>query len=308
MKTLVYHAGALGDFVTILPALAVFRREHPDAEMILLGRRSFGDLAMPAGIIDQVLDVESSIFASLFYGRPSEAAARALAGCDTALLFAADASLLPASLAMLGVSTVHRQHPFPPDRTHVVDYHLDFFPHGPLSREDRIPFLFKVAPRGISPTPVVTIHPGSGAPIKNWCLTNFIDLAGLLRKRGARIVWVRGEVEDGMNLPQGDVVVDEPPLNVLCQLLQATDVYVGNDSGVSHLAAACNVPSVVLFGPSDPLVWAPRGDRVVIVDAPGACTRCHRGKSPEGPCALPCMGTIQVDAVLDHVRTLLRMS
>ena len=57
MKTLVYHAGALGDFVTILPTLDAWRREHPGSHLSLLGSKAFGDVGMLAGLFDQAFDV-----------------------------------------------------------------------------------------------------------------------------------------------------------------------------------------------------------------------------------------------------------
>jgi ADP-heptose:LPS heptosyltransferase len=49
--------------------------------------------------------------------------------------------------------------------------------------------------------------------------------------------------------------------------LAAAQVYIGNDSGIAHLAAAVETPSVVLFGPTDPRIWAPRGRNVIVVQA-----------------------------------------
>jgi heptosyltransferase III len=74
-------------------------------------------------------------------------------------------------------------------------------------------------------------------------------------------------------------VLDCAPLLAVARELQACAAYVGNDSGISHLAAAIGVPSVVLFGPTNPVVWRPLGPRVVILkqsDAP-----CCADISPE---------------------------
>jgi ADP-heptose:LPS heptosyltransferase len=55
------------------------------------------------------------------------------------------------------------------------------------------------------------------------------------------------------------------PLPVLAARLAQCRLYVGNDSGVTHLAAATGCPTVALFGESDPRVWAPRGERVTVL-------------------------------------------
>jgi len=60
------------------------------------------------------------------------------------------------------------------------------------------------------------------------------------------------------------------PLRTLAGVLARCSVYVGNDSGVSHLAAAVGAPTVAIFGPTDPRVWGPRGPRVQTVGGPDA--------------------------------------
>ena len=56
-------------------------------------------------------------------------------------------------------------------------------------------------------------------------------------------------------------------MSELAVVLEESDVYVGNDSGITHLAAAVGIPVVALFGPSDPDMWGPRGDNVMILEA-----------------------------------------
>jgi len=64
MRLLVYHAGALGDFITIVPCLRLLRLELPAAEVTLLGRPAFGELARDSGLIDRVLDASSASLAA----------------------------------------------------------------------------------------------------------------------------------------------------------------------------------------------------------------------------------------------------
>ena len=76
---------------------------------------------------------------------------------------------------------------------------------------------------------------------------------------------VRGAVEA---LAVGATVLSGSPLPDVAGVLAACRAYVGNDSGVTHLAAALGLPVVAIFGPSDPEKWAPRGDRVRILRDP----------------------------------------
>lgn len=100
------------------------------------------------------------------------------------------------------------------------------------------------------------IHPFSGSPKKNWPLERFREVAGELRMP---VEWCAGPEEE----LEGAVRFDDL-YALACRIAQAT-LYIGNDSGISHLAAAVGTPVVALFGPSDPTVWAPRGPRVEIV-------------------------------------------
>jgi heptosyltransferase III len=99
----------------------------------------------------------------------------------------------------------------------------------------------------------VVLHPFSGSRKKNWPLERFQELAARI---GEPVRWLAGP-EDA--LPGADRFDD---LGELAHWLAGALVYVGNDSGITHLAAAVGAPTVALFGPTDPKVWGPRGERV----------------------------------------------
>jgi heptosyltransferase-3 len=97
------------------------------------------------------------------------------------------------------------------------------------------------------------LHPGSGSARKNWPLERFQELARRLASRMA-VRWCAGP--------------DSAPIEDLYELacwLAAARVYIGNDSGITHLAAAAGAPTIALFGPTDPRVWAPRGSGVQVI-------------------------------------------
>lgn len=105
----------------------------------------------------------------------------------------------------------------------------------------------------------VVIHPFSGSPRKNWPLERFRALAAKLR---TPVEWCAGPEE------KLDGAVRIGDLYELARWLAGARAVIGNDSGVMHLAAAAGCAVVALFGPSDPAVWAPRGERVRVVAAP----------------------------------------
>jgi len=108
----------------------------------------------------------------------------------------------------------------------------------------------------------VAIHPFSGSPKKNWPLDRYKELGRRLSLH-LPVKWILER--DG---PRVDGVDAEPPIDDLyglaCRLAQAR-LYIGNDSGITHLAAAAGARVLGLFGPTDPAIWAPRGPNVRVI-------------------------------------------
>lgn len=101
------------------------------------------------------------------------------------------------------------------------------------------------------------IHPFSGSPRKNWPLENFHEAARLLAPR-IEVKWCAGPGE------RLETAHRFPRLAEFASFLAGAGVYIGNDSGPSHLAAAVGTPVIAMFGPSDPRIWAPRGRAAVV--------------------------------------------
>jgi hypothetical protein len=104
------------------------------------------------------------------------------------------------------------------------------------------------------------IHPFSGSARKNWPMPLFEALA---RQLGMPVRWCAGPEETLAGATRFDNLYE------LAQWLAQARLYVGNDSGITHLAAAVGTPVVAVFGPTDPAVWAPRGERVRVVASSG---------------------------------------
>lgn len=117
----------------------------------------------------------------------------------------------------------------------------------------------------------LALHPGSGSPAKNWPVVRFAELVRV-RARGVPWLLVSGPADDEVSRPlaglPGAVRATNLPVRVLGALLSRAALYVGNDSGVTHLAAASGAPTLALFGPTDPATWSPVGPRVEVVASP----------------------------------------
>ncbi len=162
---------------------------------------------------------------------------------------------------------------------------------------------------GLSGKRVVALHPGSGGRSKNWPNDRFSILAARLAARGAAVIVVEGEAEgahqgsgDGARAARNVLHVSNCELIKMAGLLERCDYYVGNDSGISHLAALLGVASTVIFGPTDPAQWAPAGTgRVTVVKHPLPCAPCASGQRDR--CAeRKCLKGIGVGEVLRTVR------
>jgi ADP-heptose:LPS heptosyltransferase len=113
----------------------------------------------------------------------------------------------------------------------------------------------------------VAIHPGSGGARKRWPTSHFASLIRDLRHdfapaliAGPQDEQIVAQVIAGAGATP---VVRDISVAGLAAFLSECAVYIGNDSGVTHLAALAGVPTVALFGPTDPALWAPLGPRVV---------------------------------------------
>jgi hypothetical protein len=139
-----------------------------------------------------------------------------------------------------------------PDRTgRAVEHAADFFARQVGAPTPALPRL----DCGEVRNEAIWLHPFSGSQRKNWPYERFEDLAALLQV-SAPVQWAADR--------SGNRFDD---LGELARHLAGGRAYVGNDSGISHLAAAVGVPVAALFGPSDARVWAPRGDRVTVIVA-----------------------------------------
>ena len=103
------------------------------------------------------------------------------------------------------------------------------------------------------------IHPFSGSSRKNWPIERFRELASRLP---IPVRWTAGPDEPL------DAATRFSDLGDLARWLATARVYIGNDSGITHLAAAVGVPVVAIFGPTDPAIWSPRGNHVRAIHGP----------------------------------------
>ena len=287
----VYLAGALGDFLLALPALQALRSACPGARIDLAGNAGWLPLALASGAVDRTLSLDAlplhlGFQDSLPTGHDLH---RFLSRYDLILSWFGDReghwerTLRQAGGGVVHVFPFHRRTDFD---GHVSGYFLDTlrragidltkaagrppWPAARLWNPDRVRRL--LPQRFGEDEPGLCIHPGSGSPSKNWPQENFLQVALETGRRwGLPAVVLLGEAEEqqlsfwrkaetrqvrlksGLNLPE------------VSDTLRRALLYLGNDSGISHLAASLGVPTLALFGPTDPVKWSPLGPRVRVL-------------------------------------------
>jgi heptosyltransferase III len=315
--SLVYHTGGLGDFIATFPALGEWKRQNPRSRSVLLGKPSYGVLGFHCGLFEEIWDVESAAFSCLYAPEaaiPLSIKAELFA-VRSALLFTAPDSPVLARFRRFGIRHLLFQDPFPRKRIHVSDYHLELFRMGSAAAARDFPAIVS-HPEFKSETDrlldgigkFVALHPGSGSAKKNWPPERYCNLAEKLVEKNFQILWILGPGEKMFSAKDGDRIIKDASLPVLVHVLSNCAMYVGNDSGISHLAAAAGARCVVLFGPSDPAMWRPRGENVTVITAPQeACFPCHPSTTVlTGDCEKACMRAIPVSQVFDACMALLR--
>jgi heptosyltransferase-3 len=123
----------------------------------------------------------------------------------------------------------------------------------PLSEIPRAKLIAGMPP---SYPPYVVLHPFAATAEKTWPAERFIAAADKMQAAGLLPVIVAGPADDATAFSKFQVL-RKPPLSELKSLMSGADLFIGNDSGPAHVAAAFGIPVVVLFGPSDPVTWAP---------------------------------------------------
>jgi heptosyltransferase III len=296
-RVLVIRGGAIGDFILTLPALKALREAYPDARVEILGYRHIAALAENRFYAQAVRSIEYGPLSS-FFAKNSELPAELatyFASFDLIISYLFDPDrIFENNLRRCGVenllcgpakiveTAVHaaRQLARPIEQLgiEVGDLTEKVFP----SIDDR---QFAKGFLQFLQQPILAIHPGSGSTEKNWPLENWIALfsrnGGVPLTEGEcgqvgnafALVVISGEADkteaDALEREWKNSEVrfaNNLPLPHLAAVLERS-IFIGHDSGISHLAAASGATCVLLFGPTDPDVWAPRNKTVQILRA-----------------------------------------
>lgn len=151
---------------------------------------------------------------------------------------------------------------------------------------------------------VVIIHPGSGSKKKNWDVKNFIELYHQIAWVGFQPMILLGPAEwelasEFNKRNMTDVRMIEAVTDLL-DVLTSAGTFIGNDSGISHLAGYLGLHTIVIYGPSDAIRWKPVGRSVVTIQKLTNCEPCF--EFGELTCQPPaCFNEISTDMVMEKL-------
>lgn len=304
---LIIQPGAVGDVILTLPLVRLLKRQVGMEKVDLMGHTEPLELLVGRSDIDETLPIETIELHKLFEDhagfdlpegdrlielfRPYEIIVTFLndpqGNFEQNLLYTAvithSVEVMELKLKPPSRYRRHAAHYYleqfvkqfiPARRQNWDEYTTDLIQPGPseidtgkkLLAEKRVNLLL----------PKVLVHPGSGDERKRWPLKNFQRLAALLAQEGVQVIFLVGPVEQerwGVEAIRGlDAqvpVFQGLTLTEVAGLLMCCDGYVGNDSGISHLAAAIGVNTISIFGASQVRHWKPMGNKVKVCQTKG---------------------------------------
>jgi ADP-heptose:LPS heptosyltransferase len=302
------HPGGLGDVLLAVSAMTRLRTRFPKHRLLLCAEDQVARLLLACGIIDDWISMQGRLCADLFAGASSSMGQVQtwLEDCDLAIGWMEDFDgKLNAILKAVGVRQVVVKSPFCTmiQATHQVDRFLEVLNEAPSDNKGDVLLpvtepIFRLGQvcleaAGVSiRQPLVVIHPGSGSAHKCVAPEILASVVVALEISGATPVILEGPTDREMvkrflrSCVNPPIVLKDLDLLTVAGVLARAQLFVGQDSGITHMAGLIGVHTIALFGPTDPARWAPCGAHVTVVKGPhclcqswGDVSRCD-----EKPC------------------------
>jgi len=269
-RVAVIRLRSLGDCVLTTPALAILKKARPDLLVAVVVEDRFRAVFEGNPDVDELLPPSLPAIARWkpalclnFHGGTRSMALTVASGARFRAGFAhyRASSLynvrIPRAQEILGEERV----------VHTAEHLASamFFLGAP---RQPVPRARLSAQRRPPPRPYAVFHPIASQPEKTWPAHNFAELASYVQQRwGLEPVFIAAAGEDLRPFTRFRVLLGRPLAQVK-ELIANASLFVGNDSGPAHIAAAFGLPVLVFFGPSDPRVWGPWQTKAVVLHSP----------------------------------------
>ncbi len=320
MEILIIHPGGLGDIILSLPAVALIRKQFPSAGLTIAG--NIDHLAVVGkGYAERIVALSTLPLHHLYVsGELPEEEVRFWKSYGRVISWTGSGDIEFAGKLKKIHSNVciASWHPGPEESRHVSQLFVD-------SIGAEIRSGIRLPPIDIVPDQdargqgarwlarhgwngrerLIALHPGAGSKSKRWPVSRYMDLVQRVNSiRNIKLLIIEGPAEGGLAasiaeaLPQNKFIIARSlPLDLLAPVIEQCGVFAGNDSGIAHLAAGLKVPSVVLFGPTLPQHWAPRGKHVIVLRDARGCEACASGHGDHS-----CLNNISVEEVISSMQ------
>ncbi len=320
---LIIRSGALGDSIVTLPAILAVRKRWPDSHIEVIGSSPLLQLVNRPCYADRVVSIEERGFSNFFTrgGKLLNDWIDYFKSFDLVVCFIRDAVLLEnirraGSRNVIGATFL----PGEEENKHAIDCLLDVIkplgiagdgaPRIFLNKDDRdfASGFWKKCEFGSCP--VVAVHPGSGSEKKMWGLERFREIARWLVSIGLKVLVPCGEADEEVTAKMAEwfsseiAVIRGASLLELAAILEGCRFFLGNDSGLSHLASAVGIPAICIFGPTDPGIWAPRGE-VTVIRKKVPCSPCLREEMLSCNKQI-CLSVVEAEDVRERIEEILR--
>lgn len=286
-RILVYRHGAVGDTLLISSILQEIRCSLPEVQITFVGHS--GRMLLLDGLpnADDVMSSDSALWQSLWAGTSQSKGdlLSFLSKFNKLIIYSVRTAERIKDLGIAGDRVLCL--PAVPQagrHDHILYYYLDLLQdlrgtttlHTPVVSCCR-----EKLPSGGSKRGPIIVHPGSGGREKRFSLDTYLELSEGIRERtGREIVFMLGPAEsevstqDGIKAGGFTVRVFDDLRESVCFMSSSTG-FIGNDSGMTHIAAALGIPTVAIFISTDPVVWRPLGGEVLVCDARSGGSPCR---------------------------------
>lgn len=324
-RIFLYHDGALGDVLLSLPAIHAINIES--SFLHLAAGSNPARLLKTAGFADEISDAGSMFYATLYTDEPGEELKAFLSHFNRAFVFTKETNSGLASRIRHAIPETLTINTIPHDQTkkHIPDFRLEQVPDCFSGHPS--PVRLSVPGQNIQGAealllqngydqraPLIAIHPGSGGRKKNWHIERFFELADrFLSEHNCFVVFISGPDEsdrtrhkiDGFVIKRKTTAMHlkDADLITVAALMQTSSLYIGNDSGITHLASSVNDRVIALYGPTDPRLWAPFNHNIRIISSPKECTPC--GEEMHACESTDCLSGISVSTVYNEAVSML---
>ncbi len=279
-RLLIFRIGGVGDNLLLLPFLSALRETYPEAYLEFIGYPERIHIFKDFGYMDEIKSFDQPGMSSFFLKEsnlPAELV-KYFTSFDLVYFFLKDENAaFSENLRKYGIKRFHLFSPFPQENIHILDYYGNLIHSLGLKNSQSKTLLLQryknQTPdhlRGDRDNRSAIIHPGAGSKKKCWPAKYFAEIVDWLEKKyimntslisGPADEDTTREVVSHLKRARPEIIKNRT-LSELALLLSHCSLYLGNDSGITHLAAFTGIPTLAIFNQENARIWSPRSGNV----------------------------------------------